>query len=127
MKYCGKFAPDLMVNRDDTSINILKIEGMPPNIEYSLYIYANFRVDAYKYREKIPVRDLINGFSNIVDKCFQVDVIVTRLRDTPKDTQTELRYIGNNILSLSKNNENFLSLESKLSHLPLSNMESDIC
>ena len=36
-----------------------------------------------------------------MDKYFQVDAIVTRLRDTPKDIQTELRYIGNNILSLS--------------------------
>ena len=47
------------------------------------------------------MRDLINGFSNTLDKFSQVDDIITRLCDTPKDTLTELRYIGNNILRLS--------------------------
>ena len=98
MVYCGKFQPGLLVTSDNTSIKILKLDGVPPDIEYSLYIY---HVDAYKYKKKLPVRDLINGFSNTLDKFSQVDDIITRLCDTPKDTLTELRYIGNNILRLS--------------------------
>ena len=83
IKYCTKFS-DLVVSAEKTAIKIFRLNGVPPNVEFSIYIYKDFHVDAHRSKKKILVRDLINGFSNALAKFSQVDAIIARLNDTPK-------------------------------------------
>ena len=46
------------------------------------------------------LRDIIDGFSNCVDKFSQIDAIISRLNATPIDIHSELRAMGNNILNM---------------------------
>ena len=98
IKYCTKFS-DLVVSAEKTAIIIFRLNGVPPDVEFSIYIYKDFHVDAYRSKKKILVRDPINGFSNALAKCSQIDLIA-RLNDTPKDIQSEIRFMGNNLMSL---------------------------
>ena len=52
-----------------TSIKIVKLNGFPPEVEYSLLLMDDFHMDdfhveAYQRHMKVLTRDLINGFSS---------------------------------------------------------------
>ena len=102
VKYCGKFSPDLIVDSSDSScVRIFKMSGMPPEVEFSILVKNSFHVDAYRGKSKIPIRDLVNGFSISLQKYSQLDSIIERLKNTPLDLSSELRFIGEKMLSLS--------------------------
>ena len=64
-------------------------------------VTAESRAAKNDLRDKIDsVRDLINESSNALAKCSQIDAIIVRLNDTPKDIQSETRFMGNNLMSL---------------------------
>ena len=67
IKYCKKLYRDLIV------------EFSVSRFEVSVFLHNDFRVDAYRRMKKIPLRDIIDGFSNCVNKFSQIDVITSRL------------------------------------------------
>ena len=69
-------------------------DAFPREVEYSLLIKAEFRVEAYKGHMKIVTRDLINTFSCKVTKFSHVDQIIDRLENTPVNHRCELRSLG---------------------------------
>ena len=79
IKYCKKLYRDLIVKSENTRIKIFKLSGEPPDVEVSVFLHNDFRVDAYRRMKKIPLRDIIDGFSNCVNKFSQIDVITSRL------------------------------------------------
>ena len=50
---------NLKVN--DDNILLVKINGLPPRIIFTVVIYNDFRVTSYSYNQQIPVKDLL-GF-----------------------------------------------------------------
>ena len=94
IKYCKKLYRDLIVKSENTRIKIFKLSGKPPDVEVSVFLHNDFRVDAYRRMKKIPLRDIIDGFSNCVNKFSQIDAIISRLNATPIDIHSELRCHG---------------------------------
>ena len=72
-----------------------------PEVEYSLLIKADFRVETYKGHMKIVTGDLVNMFSCKVTKFSHVDQIIDRLENTPVNVRCELRFLEENVLNLA--------------------------
>ena len=87
VRYCSKFSPEFIVDCSTNDvIKILKLaDGVPPEIELSLFIKSDFHVEAYKRKKRLLTRDIIDGFFNIVKKYSQVDAPIDRLQNTPLD------------------------------------------
>ena len=64
-------------------------------------IHDNFHIDAYRRRKKIPIRDLIDGFSNKISKFSQIDAIIDRLKSTLVELGSILVAIGKDIVVMS--------------------------
>ena len=83
-----------------TSIKIVKLNGFPPEVEYSLLIKDDFHVEVYWRHMNVLTRDLINGFSSTVTKYPQINKIVDRLKSTPLNVPCELRSVHVIVLDL---------------------------
>ena len=94
VKYCKKFYRDLIAKSENTCIKIFKLSSEPPDVEVSVFLHNDFRVDAYRRMKKIPLRDIIGGFSNCVNKFSQIDAIISRLNATSIEIHSELRCHG---------------------------------
>ena len=69
VQYAYKFSPELIIDSSDPdSLRLFKITGMPPEVEFSVMINNDYHVEAYRGNHKVPVRDLINGFSVRLNK-----------------------------------------------------------
>ena len=104
--YCQKkFTPQLLV---DTSVEkVLRLVKLtttsPPSVEFSVIITENYHVEAYKGKQKVPIRDLVEGFHITVQKYSHIDDIVERMRskETQFDPQAEIRAAGEEIFRIS--------------------------
>ena len=106
MTYCKKFnADDVTVSSGNEEIKVIKFAGEPPEVEFSVILRNNFKVDAYRRKRKIAVRDIIDGFSNCVSKYSQIEAIISRLNSTSVDMCSEMQFIGNQILVVSTKEE----------------------
>ena len=94
-----------VVNAGSEVIKIVNFAGKPPEVEYSVFLYNDFQVDAYRRKMKIAIRDIIDGFSNRVSKYSQIDAIIARLIAKPVDIHTDLRFMANKILNTCDNEE----------------------
>ena len=56
---------------------------VPPEVEFSLFVNDDLDVEAYRSKKKLPIRDLINGFSNTLTYYSKIDAIAERLKVTP--------------------------------------------
>ena len=86
VKHCfDKFYPKLMVDRSNPGIlKVFKLNNeCPPDLDFSLTITDDFKVQAYRGHKKIVVRDLINGFTSKICKHSQVETLIERLEKTP--------------------------------------------
>ena len=45
IKYCKKLDRGLIVRSENTCINIFKLSGEPPDVDFSLFLQNDFRVD----------------------------------------------------------------------------------
>ena len=100
IKYCKNLDRDLIVKSKNTCIKIFKLSGEPPDVEFSVFLHNDFRGDAYRQMKKIALPDIIDGFSNCVNKFSQIDAKISRLNATPIDIHSELRAMGNNTLNI---------------------------
>ena len=102
LKYCAKFSPEHLVDvSNPTSIKIVKLNGFPSDVEYSLLIKDDFHVETYRRHMKVLIRDQMNWFSSTVTKYSQIDTIVDRLKSTPLNVPCELRSFGGKVLNLA--------------------------
>ena len=101
MKYCKTFSPELLLDRPgEKVIKLVKLSGIPPDVEFCLIIHDDFRVEAYRSKMKVFIRDLVHGFSVTIAKYSQIDAVIDRLRITPLDLRSELRSAGRKFLSI---------------------------
>ena len=98
--YCTKFSPEHILIQESNAVKIVKLNGWPPEVDYSILVTNDRRVIAYKKNFKISTRDLVNGFTNAVDKFSQIDAIINRLKETPINIKTELSNLGAKVLDL---------------------------
>ena len=59
IKNCKKLDRGLILKSKNTCIKIFKLSGEPPDVEFSLFLHNDFRVDAYRRMKKIVLRDII--------------------------------------------------------------------
>ena len=56
--YCLKFSPEHAVIRESQVTKIIKLNGWPPEVEYSVLISEDYHVIAYRKHFKVDTRDL---------------------------------------------------------------------
>ena len=106
VNYCKTFERDYYLKMDEEVLKIFKRSGEPPEVEFSVFLHSDYRIEAYRRRKKIVLRNIIDGFSNRVKRYSQIDSIIDRLKTTPIDSGSELQNMGNQILNLcSFNND----------------------
>ena len=66
VSYRSKFSPELTVDcSQENVIRIFKLAGIPPEVEFSLFVKDDLHVEENRSKKKLPIRDgLINGFLN---------------------------------------------------------------
>ena len=56
--YCLKFSPEHVVIRESQVTKMIKLNGWPPEVEYSVLISEDYHVIAYRKHFKVDTRDL---------------------------------------------------------------------
>ena len=93
IEHCDNFQMPLL--KTDAGITLLGVSSeSPPVLLYSIFISKDFKVNCYKNSSFVPVRNLINGFTDKLDQHSQLDKIINHVPNSNPILETELRSVS---------------------------------
>ena len=82
------------------------MHGIPPVLVFSIILYSDYRVECYKYGYRIPIRDLLGGYSAKLEKYSQVQSIIDRVRNFELGTPDITKSFASTLQTITENNSN---------------------
>ena len=79
-EYCNKLT-EIMVRETNSTIELLKLDGFPPQVSFSVFIDSDFKVTAFRKHIQIPLRDVVRSFTHKLERYSELDMILTKLSE----------------------------------------------
>ena len=76
---------------EENFISLSKLEGMPPQIMYSIQITKEFKVNCYNRSEVVPTRCLVGRFSAKLETYVQLKYIIKTMDNLEPNLNAELK------------------------------------
>ena len=74
--YCANI-PDISFHATDDAIDLIKLEGFPPQVNFSICITKEMKVSAFKKHMQVPLRDIIRSFTaelKLIEKLLSFEI-----------------------------------------------------
>ena len=76
---------------DDNVIKLYHIQGIPPTLTFSIFIYGDMKVSAFKGNASVSLRDVISGFDWKLNKFSDLDKVIEKVTYFPIDIYNNLQ------------------------------------
>ena len=97
--YCANI-PDISFHATDDGIDLIKLEGFPPQVNFSICI-KEMKVSAFKKHMQVPLRDIIRSFTAELKLFSEVKAIIEKLLSFEIPAASFLEKISADIANLS--------------------------
>ena len=98
--YCANI-PDISFHATDDAIDLIKLEGFPPQVNFPICITKEMKVSAFKKHMQVPLRDIIRSFTAELKLFSEVKAIIEKLLSFEIPAASFLEKISADIANLS--------------------------